>query len=47
MAMVFTLASHMRESLTAWIRRTQDEIARKENARREAELEVSRQHILD
>lgn len=40
MAMVFTLVSHMRESLTAWVRRKAEEKERAENARREAELEV-------
>lgn len=40
MAMVFTLTSHMRESLTAWIKQQLDESHAEENDRREAEIEV-------
>ncbi|PWN48898.1 RWD-domain-containing protein [Violaceomyces palustris] len=40
MAMVFTLASHLRESLTGYIQKILDERAAAESARREAEIEV-------
>ncbi|KDN42081.1 RWD-domain-containing protein [Tilletiaria anomala UBC 951] len=43
MAMVFTLASHMRESLTDWIHRQKEAKERDETARREAELEAEQE----
>lgn len=41
MAMVFTLASHLRESLTAYIQKKIDQLEAEESARRDAEIEVS------
>lgn len=40
MAMVFTLASHMRESLSSWIKKQLEATKAEENERREAEIEV-------
>lgn len=41
MAMVFTLASHLREALTEYVQRKVDERNAEENKKKEAELEVS------